>query len=281
VFISSSFTLLSEFDSSWRSYQPGESYPTTWGGQPEHPRLLQTDLYLNQVYCPACLAGNTLDLLAFPFGDNSPEHRSYPDGSVPGLSESESYDVYADGVPVTQGSGFLQKKVTVPAGTHQLRIDYNTTRSSPDLTLSTSAATSWTVSTAAPAGALPRGWYCDFSNHTNCTVLPLLTADYALPVNMLGQLPSGPVSAGIDVSHLAGATDVAVTSLSLQVSFNGGASWQNATVVSQGSGRYAVSFTVPAAAATDGFGALKLHATDAYGGSLSQTIQHAFAVAAS
>ena len=281
VFISSSFTLLSEFDSSWRSYQPGESYPTTWGGQPEHPRLLQTDLYLNQVYCPACLAGNTLDLLAFPFGDNSPEHRSYPDGSVPGLSESESYDVYADGVPVTQGSGFLQKKVTVPAGTHQLRIDYNTTRSSPDLTLSTSAATSWTVSTAAPAGALPRGWYCDFSNHTNCTVLPLLTADYALPVNMLGQLPSGPVSAGIDVSHLAGATDVAVTSLSLQVSFNGGASWQNATVASQGSGRYAVSFTVPAAAATDGFGALKLHATDAYGGSLSQTIQHAFAVAAS
>ena len=281
VYKSSSFTLLGELDSSWLSYQPGESYATTWGGQPEHPRLLETNLYPGQVYCPACISGSTLNLLAFPFSDNSAEHRGYPDGSVAGLSESESYDVYADGVAVTQGTGFLQKKVTLPAGTHDVRIDYNTTRSSADLTLSTSAATSWTVRTGAPDGALPPGWYCDFSNHTSCAVLPLITADYALPVNMLGQLAPGTVTAGVDVSHLAGATDVAVTSVSVQVSFNGGTGWQQATVTSQGSGRYAVSFTVPAAAKTDGFGALRLRAADAYGGTLSQTIQHAFAVAAS
>jgi hypothetical protein len=65
------------------------------------------------------------------------------------------------------------------------------------------------------------------------------------------------------------------------VSFNSGNSWRNATVTSLGNGQYSVSFTVPAAAATDGFGALKVSATDAYGGTFSQTIQHAFAVAAS
>jgi hypothetical protein len=252
-----------------------------WGGPPGHPRLLETSLFPGQVYCPACISGGTLNLLAFPFGDNSPDHRGYPDGTVPGLSESAAYDVYADGVPVTQGTGVLQKKVILPAGTHDVRIDYNTTRSSPGFTLSTSAATTWTVRTGAPAGALPRTWYCDFSNHTNCAVLPLMTAGYVLPVNMLGQLTPGSVTAGIDMSHLAGATDVGLISLSLQVSFDGGASWHQAAVTSEGSGHYAVSFTVPAAAATDGFGALRLSAADAYGGTFSQTIQHAFAVAAS
>jgi hypothetical protein len=65
------------------------------------------------------------------------------------------------------------------------------------------------------------------------------------------------------------------------VSFNGGTSWRKATATAEGNGQYAVSFTVPAAASTDGFGAIKISAADAYGGTLSQTIQHAFAVAAS
>jgi hypothetical protein len=281
VFDPASFTLLSEIDSSWTAYQPGVSYATTWGGQPEHPRLLETDLFPGAVYCPACVSGQTLNLLAFPFSDNSAEHRSYPDGTAAGLSESESYDVYADGVPVTRGTGFLQKKVSIPAGTHGVRIDYDTTRSSAVFTLSTSVATRWTVRTSAPAGTLPPGWYCDFSNHTKCGVLPLMTADYDLPVTMLGRLSPGSVTGSVDVSHLAGSTGVAVNSLSVAVSFNGGTSWRKATVTGAGSGRYAVTFTVPAAAATSGFGSLRLRAADAYGGTFSQTIQNAFAVAAS
>lgn len=179
VYNPSPFILLSQFESSWRSYQPGDSYSTTWDGTPAHPRLLQTDLFVNQVYCPACISGNTLYLLAFPFADNSPEHRSYPDSSFPGLAESETYDVYADGVQVKQGTGFLQASATLPAGTHEVQIGYNTTRSSPYLPLSTSVATRWTVRANAPAGPLPAGWYCDLNQHTKCTVLPLMTADAA------------------------------------------------------------------------------------------------------
>jgi hypothetical protein len=281
VFSASPFELLSEFDSSWTSYQPGTTSSTVWGGQPEHPRLLETPLYVNQVICPACLNGDTLNLIAFPFSDNDPAHRSYPDGATPGLTESESYQVSADGVQVSHGTGFFQDKVALPAGSKDVSISYDTTRSSSTMTQSTSTATTWTVRTGAPQGALPADWYCDTDLHTKCGVLPLMFADYDLPVNLLGQLAPGPVTAGIDVSHLAGASDVAVKSLTVQVSFNGGTGWQKATVTALGSGQYSVSFTVPAAASTDGFGALKLSAADAYGGTLSQTIQHAFAVAAS
>jgi hypothetical protein len=281
VFSPSPFELLGQFDSSWVTYQPGTSSSTVWGGQPEHPRLLQTPLFVDQVYCPACLNGDTLNLLVFPFSDNDPNHRSYPDGSTPGLTESESFSVYADGVEVAKGTGFLQQKVTLPANDQVVAVNYDTTRSSSVLTQSTATATTWTVRTAAPEGALPQGWYCDLEQHTKCGVLPLMYADYDLPLNLLGQLAPGSVTAGIDVGHLAGAAEVAVKTLDVSVSFDGGTSWRKATVTAQGDGRYAVSFTVPAAASTDGFGAIKVSATDAYGGTFAQTIQHAFAVAAS
>jgi hypothetical protein len=281
VFSDSPFELLGSFENAWTSYQPGTSSSTTWGGQPEQPRLLETPIYVGQTYCPACLDGDTLNLLAFPFSDNDPSHRGYPDGKVHGLTESEAYNVYADGVEVTKGTGFLEKKVTLPAGAKDLSISYDTTRSSSLLTQSTSADTTWTVRTGAPEGALPQGWYCDFDLRTKCGVLPLMFADYNLPLNMLGQLSPGAVTGGIDVSHLAGATEVAVKSLNVQVSFNGGTSWRKATATAAGNGQYAVSFTVPPTASTDGFGAIKISAADAYGGTLSQTIQHAFAVAAS
>ncbi|HEY1914644.1 MAG TPA: hypothetical protein VGH27_03620 [Streptosporangiaceae bacterium] len=281
VFSASPFELLGSLDSSWTTYQAGTTSSTVWGGQPQLPRLLEGPIYVNQVICPACLNGDTLNLIAFPFSDNDPAHRGYPDGKTRGLTESESYQVSADGVPVSHGTGFFQDKVTLPAGSKDVSISYDTTRSSSTMTQSTSTATTWTVRTGAPQGALPGDWYCDTDLHTTCGVLPLMFANYDLPVNLLGRLAPGSVTAGIDVSHLAGASDVAVKSLTVQVSFNGGTSWQKATATAQGNGQYSVSFTVPAAASTDGFGALKLSATDAYDGTLSQTIQHAFAVAAS
>ena len=59
-------------------------------------------VYLEHI---ACRNGSTLDLLAFPFSDSSPLHRSYPDGAASGLTESESYDVYADGIEAAKGTG--------------------------------------------------------------------------------------------------------------------------------------------------------------------------------
>ena len=268
---------LGEIDSSWVSYRPGEKSSATWAGQPQHPRLLENKIFIGRTYCPACLSGTTLDLLVFPYADNTPAHRGYPDaaGAGPHLTESQSYDVYADGRRVSKGTGFFQESVTLPGGTRTLSIDYDTVRSAPYFTLSTRADTRWTVPTRTIP--LPHGWYCTLANQTNCAVLPLLFADYRLPVNLLGQLRPGRVTASVAVSHLAAAA-IGVRSVRVSVSFDGGSSWKRAFVVRAGRGRYALAFSVPVAARTDGFGAIRLKATDAGGGTLRQTVRRAFAV---
>jgi hypothetical protein len=280
VWILKARAILGQLDSSWVNYRPGEKLSATWGGQTQHPRLLQQKIFIGHTYCPACISGTTLDLLVFPYSDNAPTHRGYPDavGAGPHLRESQSFNVYADGKEVARGTGFLQESVALPSGTKDLRIDYDTARSAPYFTLSTRAETRWTVPTTTTA-ALPRGWYCTEANQTDCGVLPLLSADYDLPVNLLGQLRPGRVAASVAVSHLAAAA-IRVRSVRVWVSVDGGTSWKRATVTATRRGHYAVSFTVPVTAKTDGFGAIRLKATDARGGTLRQTVQHAFAVAA-
>jgi hypothetical protein len=269
--------MLGQLDSSWVSYRPGERLSAAWGGQPQRPRLLEHKIFIGRTYCPACISGSTLDLLVFPYSDDTATHRGYPDasGAGPHLTESQSFDVYADGTEVNKGTGFMQASVTLPSGTRDLRIDYDTVRSAPYFTLAARADTRWTA--RARTTALPRGWYCTQANQTNCAVLPLLLANYDLPVNLLGQLPRGRVAASLAVSHLAAAA-IPVTSVRMSVSFDGGRSWNKATVTATRHGHYRVRFTVPAPARTDGFGAIRLKATDADGGTLRQTIQHAFAV---
>ncbi|MBO0834549.1 MAG: hypothetical protein J2P28_03390, partial [Actinobacteria bacterium] len=71
---------------------------------------------------------------------------------------------------------------------------------------------------------------------------------------------------------------IAFTAVSVNVSYDSGQSWQPVTVTDLGSGQFGLAFTVPAAAGTDGYGALQVSVTDAAGGTFDQTIQHAFAV---
>lgn len=281
VFDPKTFTLLGELDSSWRSYQPGISYSTIFGGQPNHPRLLQRPLYVGQTVCPACLSETKLDVLAFPFSDNSPEHRSYPDGPAKGLHESTSWSVVADGLPVRQGSGLLLASVTPPPSTQVYTINYDTVRSSADFRLSTDVRTSWQVRGDAPLGALPDGWVCDLRGHTKCGVLPLMTSDYQLPLNLLGRIGTGRQHGTVTIGHLAGADGVGVTSLTARTSFDGGKTWRAVRVTDKGGGQFGIEFAVPGASHTDGFGALSIVAKDANGSRLRETIMHAFAVSGS
>ncbi|MBO0831889.1 MAG: hypothetical protein J2P29_07955, partial [Actinobacteria bacterium] len=277
VFDSNPFALLGTVQSAWRSYSPGTSFATTWGGTPAGPRLLEGATFRNETICPACLNGTRLSLLSYPFSDNSPEHYGFTDGSAsPGLTESVSHTVSADGVPVQQG-GFLETSVTMPGSAQTYRIDYDTTRSSPDFLLSTAAQTSWSVPATVATGSLPAGWVCDPSGSTSCGVVPLITNSYHLPVSQLGALPAGPATGQLDLGHLGGA-GIAFTAVSVNVSYDSGQSWQPVTVTDLGSGQFGLAFTVPAAAGTDGYGALQVSVTDAAGGTFDQTIQHAFAV---
>ena len=278
IYHEASFQLLGIHQTAWRSYSPGTSFAASWGGPLAHPRLLEHDLYLDQTLCPACISDTRLDLLAFPFSDNTPDHFGFPDGTADGLTESVAYSVYADDALIRSG-GFLDTEVTVPAGAQRYRIDYNTVRSSSDLTLSTDVQTRWTVSASAPRIAPPSGWVCTIRANppASCGVLPLVTADYSLPVGLLGQLGSGAASGTLRLAHLGGAS-IAFSTVTVNASFDGGQTWQAVAVTDQGSGTFGIALTVPAAGATDGFGALRVSVQDATGGTFDQTIQHAFAV---
>jgi hypothetical protein len=278
IYVEATFQLLGIHQTAWRTYSPGTSFAASWGGPLGHPRLLEHDLYLDQTLCPACISDTRLDLLAFPFSDNTPDHFGFPDGAAAGLTESVAYGVYADDALIRSG-GFLDAEVTVPAGAQRYRIDYNTVRSSSDLTLSTDVQTRWTVSASAPRIAPPSGWVCTLRANppASCGVLPLVTADYSLPVGLLGQLGSGTVSGTLQLAHLGGAS-IAFSTVTVNASFDGGQTWQPVTVTDQGGGAFGVALTVPSASATNGFGALRVSVQDAAGGTFDQTIQHAFAV---
>jgi hypothetical protein len=60
-----------------------------------------------------------------------------------------------------------------------------------------------------------------------------------------------------------------------KVSVNGGHTWRPATVTAQGGGRFRIAFLAPAGS----FVTLRVHATDAAGGSVTETIQRAYGIA--
>ncbi|MBO0835980.1 MAG: hypothetical protein J2P28_10730, partial [Actinobacteria bacterium] len=159
VFTFSPFVIAGQYQSAWRTYEPGANMSTTWGDTPAGPRLLEAPIFVGQTVCPACLSGTTLSLLAYPYSDRSPDHFGFP-APTGGNGETLSYTVSADGVPVQQG-GFLETSVTMPGSAQTYRIDYDTTRSSPDFLLSTAAQTSWSVPATVATGSLPAGWVCD------------------------------------------------------------------------------------------------------------------------
>jgi hypothetical protein len=276
VYISTPFTLLGEIDSSWTTYKAGAKSTEVWAGDPTHARLLQTPIYVNQTICPVCASSSALDVIAFPFGDNSDNHRTYPDGAAAGLTESETWGIKGDGKSLGSGTGFFQDTVA-PGSAKTFAISYDTARSSSDFTLSTESDTTWTVQAAAPRPDLPSGWVCSPSGDTDCSVLPVMTTDYQLPTTPTGQLSSGDVKAGLTIGHLAGAK-AKVTKVTVSVSFDGGKTWTKATVTKAGAGQYTVAFTVPAKGQTDGFGALKVSASDSYKGSIKESVINAFSV---
>lgn len=275
VYVPDPFTLLGEIDSSWRSFESGWSPYEPWGDDPSHPRMFQHNIFVNQTVCPACLSGTTLDALVFPFGDNSWQHRANPDQPTAGLDESANWAITADGAVVQQGTGVLLASANVDSAS-TFGISYTTKRSSSDFTLSTETYTDWTVPEDAPRAALPHGWTCSISGGTSCTVLPVMTVNYSLPVDLLGQIHSGKATGSLRIGHLAHST-AQVSSLRVRVSYDGGSTYQKVKATPTGP-RFTLELTVPPPGQTDGFGSLSIEAVDADGSTLDETITHAFAV---
>lgn len=265
------------FTDALRTYQPGSQVTETWMRQPLTPGVEQfAQPAFAPLVCPACRQQDNLNLVIQPYADNSGHVAVEPTiTSTPGDTATGSYQLSSGGTVLASGSYLNGVQVPVSHAAAQYQLVEDVTRSAPWWTLSTSTHTEWTFSSAPNNAKLPPGYFCDTSAATDCNVLPLLFADYQLPTGDAGQEPAGPATAEINVHHLQGAAQIAIASVSVQVSFDDGQTWQPTTVTTAGPGDYTVSYTNPAGAQT---ASIRLTASDAQGNTLSQVIHQAYAI---
>src|SRR6185437_4895975 len=96
-------------------------------------------------------------------------------------------------------------------------------------------------------------------------------------LTLAGATPPGRQQIGLSIGHIQLAAGPAITSAALAVSFDGGKTWRPAQVTpGSAAGQFTASFTAPAGA----FVTLRTTATDAAGGSVTETITRAYRTAA-
>jgi hypothetical protein len=154
-----------------------------------------------------------------------------------------------------------------------IRFVLNATRRGARFPLSPVSQTAWTWRSAPRPGAtLPPTWVCGLQSHS-CAAQPMMTLNYQVHgLGMNEATAPGHQVIGLTVGHIEPGGPVGVTGASVRVSFDGGHTWQPATVTPAGSGRFTVTFTAPAGVTVS----LRTSATDAAGGSVTETIQDAY-----
>jgi hypothetical protein len=266
------------FSDAVRTYQPGSHVTQTWLRPPLVPGVQQfAQAPYAPLTCPACRQGDDINLIIQPYADSAGHVANQPttQGGAPGDVASGSYMLSSGGTVLATGSYPDGVQIPVPHAAARYQLAYDVTRNAPWWTLSTATHTQWTFSSGPNTASLPPGWFCDHSGATKCNVLPLLFASYQLPTDDTGHEPAGPVTGEVDISHLQGAANTAITGVTMQVTFDGGQTWQPATITTIAPGRYQVSYTNPSGSATAD---IKITARDAQGNTLSQVIHQAYAI---
>lgn len=260
-----------QFLDTFHAYAAGQHTTVNWLAGPLRQGI---EIYQGQseFACPACREPGKLNFFIWPVGDDA-GHVSFMQFN----SDTASYTLSSAGQQIASGTGMLQGTFTVPNKAATYVLTYDVARAESWWTQSTSVQTQWTFQSApGDGGPAPAGWTC-LDSGNNCTPLPLLVADYQLPVNLLGQGQPGAVSFGLQIGHFQDSDGAAVTGATAAVSFDGGTTWTDANVTGQ-AGDYTVSYSNPQAAATNGFAAIRITAQDAAGGELTQTVINAYAI---
>jgi hypothetical protein len=262
-----------------RTFARGARITEGWGAYPLHPAANVVQGVVRRPWTPisASRDGNTLVLYLQAFSDSVPGHA----GGFAPYRAYASYLVDQNGTKVAGGSvpqfqGFFGAHAPLSATPSVITFALRTAEPSQVLNpFGTVTRTVWTWRSAPAAGTEPhQPWICGWAGNT-CTAQPMMTLGYAVA----GMALNDTTGAGAQVVHLAighiqlSAASV-ITGARLSVSFDGGQTWRPATVTGHG-GQYAAAFDAPAGATVS----LRTTATDAAGGSITQTITHAYQVA--
>jgi hypothetical protein len=273
---------------SFRVLPAGGQLTEDWNAYPLHPQpsvqLLTGGLARDLPQYPSAFrVGNSLDLAEVPFSDNYLGHLGggYYGAFYPSVMV-DSYAVYQNGKKIAHGNpaaaGIPPIKVSATPST--IRFALNAATWGPKYPLSPATSTSWTRKTRRdPAATVPASWYCGYTASFvlihRCAIQPLLTLNYQVQgMSITGHTAPGPQTVDVSVGHLQQSASSAITGLTAAYSLNDGQSFKPATVTAAGHGQFAIGFSAPAGTDVT----LRVSATDAAGGSITETIVRAYGV---
>jgi hypothetical protein len=257
-----------------KTYLPGHEYTVDWTHGPIAANLGQ---HTGVQYCIACAAGDTLTLGFNPLGDNDPTHLGQLGFTTP---TSAHFTLYRDGATVVDQDGADGAQLTgVPStpATYRAVFDLNLTGVA-GFSQSTVTHTELTVPVdpnASKGSVLPAESSCaGQSASAPCVVLPALNLNYRLATDERNTSTAPMQLLHLSVGHVSydGAGSRApITSASVQVSLDNGATWQRVPTVGVGGDYVAFWPNKPGTSPS-----IKVTATDANGGAITQTVTSAY-----
>ncbi|MEW2619325.1 hypothetical protein [Streptomyces sp. NPDC048106] len=289
---------LDSTDADPRTYVGGHEYSTDWGRGPLTPQWGRHSPRPDALarYCDACVTENADEAyLNALYPDNSQDSQQASFGSRYLFDSGSCYvngQLVADS-PACIDDHLLSADSDTPAEPNTYRLVYDTKPRSdvPQYSQATSTHTDLTFTYAykshPPADmALPSGYECTPYTHPDaapgvCEILPVLTLGYLLDENELNTSDAPVQQLKLDVGHQTYdgiGSHAAITSASVDVSLDGGTTWQPA-VVGGHDGHYTAHWPNPASARGTS-PALRVTATDADGGSITQVVDNAYTIAA-
>ncbi|MGA8114228.1 MAG: hypothetical protein WCA46_11245 [Actinocatenispora sp.] len=259
-------------------YRPGRTYPVDWFRESLAPGV-QDRVTFPRPYCLVCRTADGMSLSIDPETDSDPAHHGWL-----GSDENPGYQrfqVFQDGASIVDEQDTDAVTFPVPAEEHTYRIEDTVDRAKLGFTTGTRTSSVYSVRSSSTSGAAaPADWACDApgADQGGCTVLPLLTANVPLPTSSDGAMPVGTARFVVRIGHVAAATSSAVTALTFGTSLDG-ATFSPAKVTDLGDGRYRVTLRTPSSAVGQHV-SIRVHAEDATGGTLTQTVTDAYPVVA-
>jgi hypothetical protein len=248
-----------------RTFTGGENTAISWLHGPLAPAIGQ---HTGPQYCEVCTAGTSLVLGFAEVGDSAPDH-----SGTFFTATNDNFTLYRNGAIVSSGAGDGVEADGINTGPATYRAVYTRDVSgAAGVSQSAYVLTDLTVSSATNV-ALPSEDGCYGQSATApCRLLPvlMLTNTSSQPIELL-QLGVSHVGFDSAESHAA------ITSATVSVSFDGGKTWQPATITGSG-GQYVAAWDNPSSAQGTS-PELKVSATDAIGGRITQTIVDAYTIA--
>lgn len=233
--------------------------------------------------CVACVAGSTLSLRFYPFVDSESHVQPW---LLRGATTH--FVLYRDGTVIadlpTGNDGADLSDIPAEPSTYRAVYDLDYSQA-PGFSQSTVGHTDLTfpyTPKGDPGSALPAADTCPGQTaSTPCRILPVLNLGYDLASDENNTSDLAVQRMNLRVGHLSydgAGSHAAITSAAVAVSFDGGSTWLPANVSGGRDGCYQVTWPNPAS--TGGTSpTLKVTATDAIGGSITQTITNAYTIA--